>query len=157
MKCPYCGNTNNKVVDKRETENNIATRRRRECSGCSKRFTTYERIEGINLIVIKKNGTRVAFDKTRVEKGIMRSCEKRPLSTETKLNIADEVESELINGETTEIKSTTIGRLVMKRLRKLDKVAYIRFASVYRDFEDVNEFHDEISKLIRKKKGDNNG
>lgn len=140
------------MIDKRETENLIATRRRRECLSCAKRFTTYERIEGLNLIVMKKNGTRESFDKAKIEKGITRSCEKRPISLDTIREVTDEIETELLNEDSTEIKSTLIGNKVMKHLRRMDKVAYIRFASVYRDFEDVEEFHDEISKLIRKKR-----
>jgi transcriptional repressor NrdR len=151
MKCPYCGATENRVIDKRETENLIATRRRRECGACTKRFTTYERVEGISLYIIKKNGLREPFDKGKIEKGILRSCERRPISIEKIKEMVDEIETELLTEDTTEIQSRLIGNKIMRLLKKMDKVAYIRFASVYRDFEDVEEFHDAISKLIRKK------
>ncbi len=147
MKCPFCALNENKVIDKRDTENALATRRRRECLSCNKRFTTYERIESINLNVIKKNGNRAPFDKTKVEKGIVRACEKRPISTDQIKEMVDEIECEFLNKNSTEIKSRLIGNSIMRRLKRIDKVAYIRFASVYRDFEDVEEFQDEVSKL----------
>jgi transcriptional repressor NrdR len=150
MKCPFCSENENKVVDKRDTENGLATRRRRECLSCSKRFTSYERIESINLFVIKKDGSREPFDKNKVEKGVMRALEKRPVSTDKMKDIVDEIESELLNKNTTEIPSRIIGNSIMRKLKKVDKVAYIRFASVYRDFEDVQEFQEEVTKLTRK-------
>ncbi|MCF7861631.1 transcriptional regulator NrdR [Candidatus Woesearchaeota archaeon] len=150
MKCPFCSENDNKVVDKRDTENGLATRRRRECLSCNKRFTTYERIESINLIVIKKNQAREPFDKAKVEKGVMRALEKRPVSMERMKDIVDEIESELLNKNSTEIPSKVIGNSIMRKLKKADKVAYIRFASVYRDFEDVEEFQKEVTKLTKK-------
>ncbi len=149
MKCPFCNSNENKVIDKRDTENTLAIRRRRECLSCKKRFTTYERIETINLIIIKKNGSRAPFNKSKIESGIAKSCEKRPVSGEQIKEICDEIENDLLNKDTAEIKSRVIGDIIMRRLKKIDKVAYIRFASVYRDFEDVNEFHQEVSKLIK--------
>ncbi|MBT3406316.1 transcriptional repressor NrdR [Candidatus Woesearchaeota archaeon] len=151
MKCPYCGATETKVVDKRETENIEATRRRRECLKCEKRFTTYERIENIELLVIKKNGVREQFDRQKLLKGILRCCIKRDISQDKIEKVVDYVENELRNKETTEIKSREIGDFVMKKLRRIDQVAYIRFASVYRDFADLEEFEKELKKLLKKK------
>jgi transcriptional repressor NrdR len=151
MKCPYCGATETKVIDKRETENLEATRRRRECLKCEKRFTTYERIENIELLVVKKNGVREQFDRQKLSKGILRCCIKRPISQEKIDGVVDYVESELRNRESTEIKSREVGDIVMKRLKRIDKVAYIRFASVYRDFADLEEFEKELKKLLKKK------
>lgn len=149
MKCPYCNNPDTKVVDKRETENDIATRRRRECLACEKRFTTYERIESVTLVVIKKDGKREQFDRAKLEKGILRACEKRPVGAEQIEEAISEIESILRNKNTTEIPSSFIGRLVMSRLKKIDKVAYIRFASVYKDFKDPEEFQEELNRLIK--------
>jgi transcriptional repressor NrdR len=147
MKCPYCQAEETKVVDKRETETSFATRRRRECLGCSKRFTTYERIESVSLIVIKKDGNRQQFDKTKMEKGILRACEKRPVPIEKINEIVEDIDFHLRNKNTTEIASALIGRMIMNRLKKIDKVAYIRFASVYKDFKDPEEFQEELEKL----------
>jgi transcriptional repressor NrdR len=147
MKCPYCGRLETKVVDKRETENDVVTRRRRECLSCSKRFTTYERIESVALIVIKKDGRREQFDRAKIEKGILKASEKRSISANTVKEIVSDIELFLRNKDTTEIPSYLIGRLVMSRLKKLDKVAYIRFASVYKDFTDPEKFQKELKRL----------
>ncbi len=147
MKCPYCESEKTRVVDKRETDNGCVTRRRRECLVCEKRFTTYERVETIPLFVVKKDGAREEFEKTKIERGILKACEKRPVSAEEIQNIVNEVESHLINRDSPEIPTHIIGRMVMHRLKKLDKVAYIRFASVYKDFKDPEEFEEELDKL----------
>ncbi len=147
MKCPYCGNTETKVVDKRETGEFDATRRRRECLKCEKRFTTYERIERVDLSVVKKDGRKELFDKEKIRKGILRACEKRPVTLEQIDKIVDNIESELRRLKSTEIKSEKIGEKVISALKKLDKVAYIRFASVYRSFADVKDFEKEIKEI----------
>jgi len=147
LKCPFCPSTETKVVDKRETEEQSITRRRRECLKCGKRFTTYERIEMSNILVIKKDGKREQFDREKVKKGIIKACEKRNVSMEDIDSIVNEIEQKLRNLETTEVKSTLIGEFVIKRLKKLDKVAYIRFASVYKDFEDIESFKEAIEQL----------
>jgi len=149
MKCPYCGSLETKVVDKRETENQDVTRRRRECLDCKKRVTTYERVEIIPLFVIKKTGTKELFDRNKIERGMLKACEKRPVAPETIKNAATDIELLLRAKESTEISSSAIGKLVMNRLKKLDKVAYIRFASVYKDFKDPEEFEDELKRLKR--------
>jgi transcriptional repressor NrdR len=151
MKCPYCGNDETKVIDKRDSEAEAITRRRRQCLKCEKRFTTYERVESINLVVVKKDGNREQFDRQKLERGILKACEKRPTPHEKIMALIDEVEAELRNKEETEVKSSEIGNLVIRRLKKLDKVAYIRFASVYREFADIKDFEEELSKLLRKK------
>ncbi|MBW3012229.1 transcriptional regulator NrdR [Candidatus Woesearchaeota archaeon] len=150
MKCPYCTSVDSKVVDKRETGEEDITRRRRECLACSKRFTTYERVELIDLVILKKDGRKEEFDRNKVISGLKKACEKRNVSNERIEQIADEIESKIKALETTEVDSKVIGELVMKYLRKLDKVAYIRFASVYRDFADVEEFKTELEKLMKK-------
>ena len=150
MKCPYCFSPSNKVVDKRETENDKAVRRRRECKECNKRFTTYERIEGAILFVKKKNGTMEAYSREKLESGIIRSCEKRPVSLEQIRQIVNEVDKHVKSKGEPEISSSLIGRLIMTRLKKIDKVSYIRFASVYKDFKDPEEFQEELDKLERK-------
>ena len=151
MKCPFCSNVETKVLDKRETSSFETTRRRRECLKCEKRFTTYERIEMSNILVIKKDGKREQFDREKVKKGIIRSCEKRNVTIEEIDNVVQELEQKLRNLETTEVKSKVIGEFVMKSLKKIDKVAYIRFASVYKDFEDIESFKQAIEKLGEKK------
>ena len=150
MKCPFCQSIDTKVVDKRDTDDATVTRRRRECLICEKRFTTYERVEMSNILVIKKDGKREQFDREKVKKGIIRACEKRDVTMEDIDNIVNYVEQRLRNKETTEIRSKVIGELVMTRLKKLDKVAYIRFASVYKDFEDVESFKEAVEKLVKK-------
>jgi len=147
MKCPYCGDTETKVVDKRETGEFEATRRRRECLKCEKRFTTYERVENLNLIVIKKSGEKEPFDKEKIRKGILKACEKRPVTLEQIDKMVDKIEGEIRKLKTTEIKSEQIGKKVISALKKLDKVAYLRFASVYRSFDDVKDFEREIREI----------
>ena len=151
IKCPFCGHLDTKVLDSRETDNGAVTRRRRECLKCVKRFTTYEHIEMANLMVVKKDSKREPFDRNKLRLGLIKACEKRPVSMEKIDLMVSEIEAELMTKETTEIKSTTIGELVMKKLKKADKVAYIRFASVYRDFADLTSFKKEVEKLLEKK------
>ena len=150
MKCPYCGSLKSKVTDKRETEENKTTRRRRECLDCKKRFTTYERIESITLKVIKKNGEKQDYDREKIKRGILKACEKREVSLKEIEDIISDVEAHIKNKNSIEIPSSLIGRMIMTRLKKLDKVAYIRFASVYRDFKDPEEFQEELKKLVKK-------
>lgn len=145
MKCPYCGNSETDVVETRDTEG--ATRRRRGCKQCEKRFTTYERVENIDLVVIKKDGRREKFDREKLRRGLIKSTEKRPISNETIGEILNEIEQELRSKDTTEISSRTIGNIVLRKFKKLDKVAYIRFASVYLDFDDLKDFEKIIEKL----------
>ena len=150
MKCPFCGSLESKVVDKRETEEDIATRRRRECLSCNKRYTTYERLETLPLTIVKKDGTRERFDRAKIINGLLKACEKRPVQREAIDKVVDEIEAELKSADATEIESKRIGQLVVKKLRKLDKIAYIRFASVYKEFKDIEEFDKEIHKLLKK-------
>ena len=148
MQCPYCTNEETKVVDKRETDSLEVTRRRRECLKCEKRFTTYERVE-IDLRVIKKDGRREAFSREKVKNGMLRACEKRPVTTKQIEDAINKIEAALRSRSSDEIKSTIIGELVSKELRKLDKVAYIRFASVYKDFEDIESFAAEVQQITQ--------
>lgn len=148
MQCPYCSHEETKVVDKRETDSLEVTRRRRECLKCEKRFTTYERVE-IDLRVIKKDGRREAFSRDKVKNGMIKACEKRPVTAEQIESAIDKIESALRGRSSDEIKSAVIGELVSKELKKLDKVAYIRFASVYKDFEDIESFAEEVEQLIQ--------
>jgi transcriptional repressor NrdR len=150
MKCPYCYSAETKVIDKRETEGLEVTRRRRECLKCTKRFTTYERVEMIDLIIIKKDDKREQYDRNKLKRGVMRACEKRPISHEKIERAIDNIEAKLRSYKKNEIRSETVGELVIKQLKKLDKVAYIRFASVYRDFTDVESFQKELKKLLKK-------
>ena len=150
MRCPYCNHEETKVLDSREAEDK--TRRRRECEKCEKRFTTYERVEIVELIVVKKDGGREQFDRNKLRRGVLQACWKRPVTAEQIDNLVDEVERELRMRETTEVPSKEIGELAMKKLKALDKGAYIRFASVYRDFEDIEEFEEELKALLRKKR-----
>ena len=143
MQCPYCGGKESKVVDKRATEEESATRRRRECLGCGKRFTTYERIE-VDLRVIKKDGRIENYSREKLRGGILRACEKRPVSQEQIGAVVDRIEASLREMDSSDISTKVIGNMVMKELKKLDKVAYIRFASVYREFEDVEDFEKEV-------------
>jgi transcriptional repressor NrdR len=147
MKCPYCGSNDTKVLDKRETEEDLVTRRRRECLKCQKRFTTYERVELADIIIIKKDGKRETFNRDKLKSGISKACEKRSITPEQINAVVDRIEIRIRNMESTEIESTAIGDIVMKELKKLDKVAYIRFASVYREFEDIGEFAKEVKSL----------
>ena len=149
MKCPYCGEENTKVIDSRPAEENNAIRRRRQCEECKKRFTTYEKVESIPLIVIKKGNIREPYDRGKIEAGILRSCHKRPVSYNQIVATVEDVENAIFNMEQKEISSQVIGEVVMERLRKLDQVAYVRFASVYREFKDVGTFMDELKKLLK--------
>ncbi len=151
MKCPFCGNDDTRVSDKRETEEDTVTRRRRECLKCKKRFTTYEEVEKMELTVIKKDNTREIFNKQKILAGFLKACEKRPISRELIDEAVRDVEQELLNMETKEIPSKVVGEIIMDRLKKMDKVAYIRFASVYKDFTDVEDFKKELDQLINKR------
>lgn len=147
MRCPRCGADNDKVIDTRTVENNAVIRRRRECLECANRFTTVERYEGIQASVIKKDGTRQAFSREKIMSGLIAACSKRPVSNEDLINLVNEVEQKLQSCRNLEIHTDTIGEMLMDGLKKLDKVAYVRFASVYRDFRDVETFAQEISKI----------
>ena len=151
MKCIFCGCESSKVIDSRSTDETNAIRRRRECLGCGKRFTTYEIIERIPLVVIKKDGRRQTFDKVKLLNGMIRACEKRPVSISDLQNVADNIEQEVQNSLEREVSSSYIGELVMKELKDLDEVAYVRFASVYRQFKDINTFMAELNKLLQEK------
>ena len=153
MKCPYCENEDSKVIDSRHTEEGHAIRRRRECEKCGKRFTTYEKIEEMVLVVIKKDGSRETFDRNKILSGIIKACEKRPVPLSEMEKVVDDIERGLNNMMEKEVKSTFIGELVMEKLRDIDEVAYVRFASVYRQFTDINTFISEIEKLLNNKKG----
>lgn len=147
MKCPYCNSGETKVIETREAEDSDVTRRRRECLKCRKRFTTYERVEMLDLRVVKKNGDIELFNRNKVLNGIVKACEKRPIKIEKIEKIVDDIESDLRKQETTEIQSKIIGEMVMEKLKELDHVAYIRFASVYREFKDIKGFEQEIKKI----------
>ncbi len=157
MKCPYCDNSDTKVVDSRPTDENQAIRRRRECENCSKRFTTYEKVEEIVPMVIKKDGSREAFDRYKVMNGIIRACEKRPVPMADIERIVNEIERGLNNLMEKEVESKFIGELIMDKLKSLDEVAYVRFASVYRQFTDANTFIAEIEKFLKHEKKGNQG
>jgi transcriptional repressor NrdR len=148
MKCPFCGHLEDKVVDSRESKEGESIRRRRECLGCERRFTTYERVDEIPYMVVKKDGRREKFERQKVLAGLLRACEKRPVSINQMESVANEVETMVMESPDRECPSRDIGELVMKRLRELDKVAYVRFASVYLDFKDVKEFMDELKDLL---------
>jgi len=151
VKCPYCHYPESKVLDSRPTEEGNSIRRRRECLQCARRFTTYEKVEEVPLVVVKRDGRRVAFDRNKILGGLIRACEKRPIPMITLETVADDVEREVRNTMEKEISSTAIGELVMERLRNLDEVAYVRFASVYRQFKDINRFREELEKLLEGK------
>ena len=151
MKCPFCGHQEDRVVDSRASAEGIAIRRRRECLGCSRRFTTYEHIEEQRLMVIKKDGRREPFDRHKLLSGLTRACEKRPISMEQLERLADEVEQDLSRHFDSEVPSPEIGERVMRRLHELDPVAYVRFASVYREFKDAEQFMREIKDVLAKK------
>src|SRR3954470_19759877 len=151
MKCPFCGFVNDKVVDSRESKEGESIRRRRECLKCEKRFTTYERIDEIPYMVVKKDGRREKFDRQKVLAGVLRACEKRPVSMGKMEQIVNEVESYVIDSAERERKTSEVGEMIMSRLKKLDKVAYVRFASVYMDFKDVKEFMTELKDLLKDK------
>lgn len=150
MKCPYCGNTDTRVIDSRPAEDGNSIRRRRCCDQCGKRFTTYEKVETIPLIVIKKDNTRQQYDRSKIESGILRACYKLPISTEQIQKTMDAIESEIFSKAEAEIPTSTIGEIVMEQLKKLHEVAYVRFASIYREFKDVNTFMAEIKKILEK-------
>lgn len=148
MKCPFCSHENTRVIDSRPAEDNNSIRRRRVCDECGKRFTTYEKIETIPLIIIKKDNNRETYDRAKIEGGVLRACHKRPVSAQQITALVDEVETEVFNMEEREIPSETVGEIVMNKLKDLDAVAYVRFASVYREFKDVNTFMDELKKVL---------
>lgn len=150
MKCPFCGYEESKVIDSRPTDEGEKIRRRRECISCTKRFTTYEIIESVPIIVVKKDKSRETFDRVKLFNGILKSCEKRPVSIEQIDRLVSEIEVELQNSLDREVTSVHIGELVMEKLKGLDEVAYVRFASVYRQFKDINTFMDELTKLLHK-------
>lgn len=149
MKCPYCGKENTRVMDSRPTDDS-SIRRRRQCDECGKRFTTYEKVETLPLIVVKKDNNREPYDREKIVAGIVRSCHKRPISMKQINDMVDDIEGQIFNMEEKEIPTTTIGSIVMDKLKDLDEVAYVRFASVYREFKDVNTFMDEIKKILKK-------
>lgn len=148
MKCPYCGYSESKVIDSRPAEEGATIRRRRECLSCQKRFTTYEIMERLPLMVIKRDGSREAFDRLKLINGMLRACEKRPVGLNDVEKIADVIEQDLQNALEREINTVEIGEMVMRNLKTLDEVAYVRFASVYRQFKDINTFMDELTKLL---------
>ena len=150
MKCPYCQNTETKVTDKRDAEEVNLTRRRRECLKCEKRFTTYEKIETSNILVIKKDGRKEQYSRDKIKKGLKKACEKRPVTDERIEAEIDAIEMQLLKNEKGEISSKDVGELAIKALKKLDKIAYIRFASVYREFADLEDFNEELKKLLKK-------
>ncbi len=150
MKCPYCSSENTRVIDSRPVDDNCSIRRRRLCDECGKRFTTYEKVETIPLIVIKKDNNREQYDRSKIEAGILRACHKRPVSAAQIDRLVDEIETEIFNREEKEVSSSDIGEIVMDRLRGLEAVAYVRFASVYREFKDINTFMNELKKILDK-------
>ncbi|BBF43000.1 ribonucleotide reductase transcriptional regulator NrdR [Lachnospiraceae bacterium KM106-2] len=156
MKCPFCGKENTRVIDSRPVDDNTAIRRRRHCDACSKRFTTYEKVEAIPLVVIKKDNNRESYDRSKIEAGVYRSCHKRPISVDQINKLVDEVETTLFNSGEKEIKSSQIGEILMDKLKTLDTVAYVRFASVYREFKDANTFMYEIKKILDNKENKSN-
>lgn len=151
MKCPFCGFEESKVIDSRPTDEGERIRRRRECAQCTKRFTTYEIIENVPIIVVKKDKSREVFDRDKLCRGILRSCEKRPVSIDTIDALVDSIEASLQNSLDREVTSVHIGEMVMDKLKAIDEVAYVRFASVYRQFKDINTFMDELAKLLSEK------
>ena len=152
MKCPDCGYSESRVIDSRPTDEGERIRRRRECLKCAKRFTTYEVIENVPIVVIKKDKSRETFDRTKLLNGLLRACEKRPVSVDTLERIVDEIEALLQNSLDREVSSQRIGTYAMEKLKSVDEVAYVRFASVYRQFKDINSFMEELSKIINSKK-----
>lgn len=148
MKCPYCNHPDTRVIDSRPAEDGSAIRRRRSCDECGKRFTTYEKVETIPLIIIKKDNNREQYNRSKIERGIIRACYKRPVSAEAIQKAVERIEIKIFNLEAKEVSSTDVGEIVMDELKELDEVAYVRFASVYREFKDVNTFMDEIKKMM---------
>jgi len=151
LKCPYCGYEDDRVIDSRPTEEGTVIRRRRECSKCQRRYTTYEKVESVPLMVIKKDKTRQPFNREKIINGLLRACEKRPVSIDDVEKLVNEVESQLYNSLQREVTTKDIGEMVMMKLKNLDEVAYVRFASVYRQFKDINTFMDELRKLLNEK------
>ncbi|MGB8951638.1 MAG: transcriptional regulator NrdR [Candidatus Aminicenantales bacterium] len=151
MRCPFCGHLESKVIDSRESKKGVSIRRRRECLSCARRFTTYEKIEEIPYMVVKKDGTRQLFDRQKLLRGMLKACEKRPIAVSRLEEIVEEVESKLQERPDKEMKVSDIGQYVMEKLKELDKVAYVRFASVYREFRDVHEFKQELENLLKEK------
>jgi transcriptional repressor NrdR len=154
MKCPFCNHIEDKVVDSRESREGDAIRRRRQCLGCERRFTTYERIDEVPYMVIKKDGRREKFDRQKVLAGLLKACEKRPISMGRLAELVDQVEAKVTDSADREISTIEIGEMLMDTLRDLDKIAYVRFASVYRDFQDEQAFFNELKNLMKKKSGD---
>lgn len=154
MKCPYCSAEGTRVIDSRPADENTAIRRRRQCESCGRRFTTYEKLETMPLMVIKKDQSRVPYERSKIEAGILRSCHKRPISTAQIGRMVDAIENEIFSSAEKEICTERIGELVMEKLKETDQVAYVRFASVYREFKDINTFVDEIGKLLKSKEGE---
>ena len=148
MKCPFCSSDNTRVIDSRPADDNTSIRRRRLCDDCGKRFTTYEKVESIPLIIVKKDDTREPYDRSKIEAGVLRACHKRPISIDRINKLIDEVETDIFNMEEREIKSSVIGEIVMRKMKNLEPVAYVRFASVYREFKDVETFMDELKKIL---------
>lgn len=151
MRCPFCAHPESKVVDSRPTDEGSSIRRRRECLACGKRFTTYETIESVPLVVVKKDGSRESFDRNKILNGLVRACEKRPVPLQTLEDATSDIEQQLLNSLNREIKSVYIGELVMDALKEIDQVAYVRFASVYRQFQDIDSFMSELNKLLKGK------
>lgn len=150
VKCPYCNDADTKVIDSRPADDNSSIRRRRQCEACGKRFTTYEKLETMPLMVIKKDESREVYDRSKIEVGIVHSCHKRPVSPQQINAMVDAIENIIFNMEEKEVATSAIGELVMRKLKELDEVAYVRFASVYREFKDVNTFMEELGKLLKK-------
>ena len=148
MKCPFCGYIESKVIDSRPTDEGSRIRRRRECLSCQKRFTTYEIIESVPIVVVKKDRSREAFDRNKLLNGMLRACQKRPVSIETLEAAVDDIEAQIQNSLDREVPASRIGEYAMKKLKDIDEVAYVRFASVYRQFKDINSFHEEINRLL---------
>ncbi len=151
MKCPYCGESDTKVIDSRAADDNSSIRRRRQCVTCGKRFTTYEKLETMPLMIIKKDDSREPYDRSKVEKGILLSCRKRPVSSQQISKMIDEIENQIFSMEERELPASVIGELVMQKLKDVDEVAYVRFASVYREFKDLNAFMDELAEFLNNK------
>ena len=154
MRCPFCSHLEDKVVDSREAKDGDSIRRRRECLECGRRFTSYERIDEIPYMVMKKDGRRETFERNKIMAGLLRACEKRPISAAQLEAIVDEVEKHVMDSSDRELPTTDVGKIIMKRLKMLDKVAYVRFASVYLEFEDVSEFMDELKYLVKQRDGE---
>lgn len=151
MKCPYCGEADTKVIDSRSADDNSSIRRRRQCISCGKRFTTYEKLETMPLMIIKKDDSREPYDRSKVEHGILLSCRKRPVSSQQISKMIDEIENQIFSMEEREIPASTIGELIMEKLKAVDEVAYVRFASVYREFKDLNAFMEELAQFLNNK------